>query len=141
MAASRLFTVGYEGRTVAEFVAALVGAGIGRVVDVRELPLSRRKGFSKTKLSEALAVAGIEYVHLRAAGNPYRDERHDIEGCLKKYRGYIDGRPDVIDELKVLSSDNKTALLCVEADAARCHRSVLVEKISRRSAGLQVQHL
>jgi uncharacterized protein (DUF488 family) len=45
-------------------------AKITRLIDVRELPISRRKGFAKTALSTALAVAGIEYVHLKGPGDP-----------------------------------------------------------------------
>ena len=66
----RIFTIGYEGTTVPEFVAALKNAGVERVIDVRALPLSRRPGFSKSPLKAALGEAGIEYVHLKALGTP-----------------------------------------------------------------------
>ncbi len=79
---AKLFTIGYEGRSLTEFVQLLVKNAITRVIDVRELPLSRRRGFSKTSLTEALAAHDIEYVHLRKAGNPYRDQRNDVEVCL-----------------------------------------------------------
>ncbi|MBA3393051.1 MAG: DUF488 domain-containing protein [Deltaproteobacteria bacterium] len=51
---------------------------IDRVIDVRDLPLSRRRGFSKTPLATALTAHGIEYVHLRQAGNPFRREKDSI---------------------------------------------------------------
>ena len=133
--------MGYEGRTIDEFVDTLTTAGVSRVVDVRELPLSRKKGFSKTKLSEALGDAGIEYVHLRAAGNPYRDMRKDIERCLRMYSGYIDERPEVIEELTTLTGQRKTALLCFEADPECCHRSILVERINAGDRPMTVRHL
>ena len=57
--APKLFTVGYEGRALDEMIAELVRAGVERLVDVRELPLSRRRGFSKTALGESLRGAGI----------------------------------------------------------------------------------
>ena len=66
----KLFTIGYEGATMDEFLSALRTAGVERVIDVRALPLSRRPGFSKTPLKNALAEAGIDYVHLRALGTP-----------------------------------------------------------------------
>ena len=50
----RIFTIGYEGTTVPEFIAALQKAGVERVIDVRALPLSRRPGFSKSPLKAAL---------------------------------------------------------------------------------------
>ena len=66
----RIFTIGYEGTTVPEFLAAVQNAGVERVIDVRAIPNSRRPGFSKTPLRNALAEAGIDYVHLRALGTP-----------------------------------------------------------------------
>jgi uncharacterized protein (DUF488 family) len=66
----RIFTIGYEGTTQGEFVAALQAARVERVIDVRAVPNSRRPGFSKTPLRNALAEAGIDYVHLRALGTP-----------------------------------------------------------------------
>jgi len=46
-----LFTVGYEGRTLPQFVRLLRDQGITRVIDVRERPVSRRKGFSAMPLA------------------------------------------------------------------------------------------
>jgi len=66
----RIFTIGYEGATVAEFVSALQKAQVERVIDVRALPLSRRPGFSKSSLRAALEEAGIEYLHFKALGTP-----------------------------------------------------------------------
>ena len=66
----RIFTIGYEGATVGEFIAALQSAGIERVLDVRALPLSRRPGFSKSSLRASLEQSGIEYIHLKALGTP-----------------------------------------------------------------------
>jgi uncharacterized protein (DUF488 family) len=67
---TRLYTVGYQGRSLAELLDSLSRAEVQRVVDVRELPLSRKPGFSKTALAAALAERGIEYVHVKPLGNP-----------------------------------------------------------------------
>ena len=55
VARTALFTIGYEGRALDELIAILAANRIERVIDVRELPLSRRRGFSKTPLGTALA--------------------------------------------------------------------------------------
>ena len=89
--------MGYEKRTVTEFVSLLRRNAVDRILDVRELPLSRRKGFSKTPLRAALSEAGIEYVHLRPAGNPFRAEKNDIEQCLGRYRKHLSASPEVLD--------------------------------------------
>ena len=72
----------YQGKSVADFLGSLHKAWIELVIDVRELPLSRRRGFSKTPLSLALQEANIGYTHLRQAGNPYRAERADLKRCF-----------------------------------------------------------
>jgi uncharacterized protein (DUF488 family) len=137
----KLFTVGYEGRSPEEFVQILSKAGVRRVIDVRELPLSRRRGFSKTKLREALEASAIDYVHLRDAGNPYRELRANIVHCLRKYSGYLAKRSEVLDQIALLAGEKSTALLCVEADADCCHRSVIVRQMLARGFSMRVTHL
>lgn len=67
----KIFTIGYEAATMADFLAALTDAGVTRVIEVRALPLSRRPGFSKTPLKGALAEVGIDYVDLKALGDQF----------------------------------------------------------------------
>lgn len=126
------FTIGYAGRTLPEFLDALVDAGVDRVVDVRALPLSRRKGFSKSALGDALAKKGIEYVHLRSAGNPYRDQKNDVGRCLALYAGHLDENPLVLDEVDAALDGRRAALLCVEAEACQCHRSIIAGRLRGR---------
>jgi len=135
------FTIGYAGKTVAQFVATLLEAGVDRVVDVRALPLSRRKGFSKTALGIALAEKGIEYVHLRSAGNPYRDKKHDIKRCLALYAEHLDDHPSVLEEVDAVLAEHRAALLCVEAQPHECHRGVLADRLSERDPTRGIRHL
>lgn len=138
---SSSFTVGYEGRSLPEFIEMLQGAGVERVVDVRALPLSRRKGFSKTPLSQALSEGGIEYVHVRAAGNPFRDQKGDIQKCLALYGKHLDAHPEVVVEVETAINGHRAALLCVEGDVHCCHRSVLMERLLARDPKRLVKHL
>ena len=135
------FTLGYEGRTLEALVRELVGHGVDRVVDVRELPLSRRKGFSKTPLREALGEAGIEYVHLRVAGNPHRAVKSDIARCLALYREHLAANPEALDQVHDALVGRRAALLCVESDCLLCHRSILVERLRERAPTWTVVHL
>jgi len=43
------------------------------VVDVRELPLSRKKGFSKSAFCDALSAHGIAYLHALGCPKPIRN--------------------------------------------------------------------
>ena len=129
---SVLFTVGYEGRQQGELLAMLAANKVDRVIDIRELPLSRRRGFSKTPLGEALRGAGIEYVHLRIAGNPYRRERNDMprEVLLAKYDAHVDESPEVVREVAASARGRRAALLCYEAAPEECHRSRLAPRVA-----------
>lgn len=128
----QLFTIGYEATTVAEFIEALRQAGVGRVIDVRALPLSRRPGFSKTPLRNALAEAGIEYVHLKALGTPAEGRAAARAGRQKDleriYSAQLD-LPEAIvqaQQMRELAEDKPSALLCYEREPAGCHRSLLI---------------
>lgn len=132
----KIFTIGYEGTTVPEFIAALTRAGVRRVIDVRALPLSRRPGFSKTALGGALSEAGIEYVHLKALGTPAdgraaaRAGRHaDLE---RIYAGQLE-LPEAMAQsaqMLELARDKPTALLCMEREPAHCHRTLLLRAVA-----------
>ena len=135
------FTVGYEGRKPDDFVALLLRSGVERIVDVRALPLSRRRGFSKTPLRDALAARGIDYVHLRDAGNPYRDLRDDPVRSLRLYEKYLDAHPAVLDAVEAALSERRGALLCLEARPEHCHRSVLSKKLAARRPRWKITHL
>jgi len=127
----KLFTIGYEGVTMDEFLSALREAGVERVIDVRALPLSRRPGFSKTPLKNALAEAGIEYVHLRALGTPAEGRAAARAGQQKLLETIYAAQlelPEAIvaaEEMKALATARPSALLCYERDPGGCHRTLL----------------
>ena len=65
-----LYTVGYQGIDIEIFLPSLLDAGVNQVIDVRQYPISRKRGFSKTALSEKLAGVNIAYCHIRDIGLP-----------------------------------------------------------------------
>ena len=128
----RIFTIGYEGVTQAEFLAALKQARVERVIDVRAVPNSRRPGFSKNLLRNALAEEGIDYVHLRALGTPAdgraaaRAGRH--EDLKRIYAGQLE-LPEAMAEsaqMVELAGEKRSALLCYEREPGGCHRTLLI---------------
>jgi uncharacterized protein (DUF488 family) len=78
-----VFTIGYEGLDIASFLSLLAQHGIGTVVDIRQLPLSRKRGFSKKALAGRLNGAGFEYIHMASLGcpKPVRDREADFTLC------------------------------------------------------------
>ena len=121
-----LYTVGYEGLALDEFLARLHDARIDRLIDIRELPLSRRRGFSRTPRADALAGAGIEDVHLRSAGNPFRKE----DDALAKYAAGLGD--EVVGEVADAVRGHRAVLLCYEADPATCHRAIIAPRVAKR---------
>jgi uncharacterized protein (DUF488 family) len=124
-----------QAKRSAAFAQHLGGAGIERLIDVRDLPISRRRGYAKTALSEALADAGVEYVHAKALGNPkpFRDlyKSGRVEEGRARYREHLLGEHlQDLRELVELLREKRSALMCVEHDPATCHRSVIVEALA-----------
>lgn len=140
----RVWTFGYEGHSPESMMLRLRAARIERLVDIRELPLSRKPGFSKSALALGLSRAGIAYTHLKALGTP-RAVRHaykaddDHAGFRSGYLAHLRANGGAIEELEALAREARCALMCVEADPARCHRTILADVLAAR--GWRVQEL
>jgi uncharacterized protein (DUF488 family) len=141
---TRLWTIGYERLLPEALVAELEAAGVRRVIDVRFRPQSRRPGMSKTRLAALLAEHGIAYEHRRALGTPadlrvlFRAGR--LAEATEGYRRHVEAT--AADDLDALAAElpgaPATALLCLEADPAGCHRRLVAEALARRRADLVV---
>lgn len=131
----KIFTIGYEGATSADFVAALTAAGVRRVIDVRALSLSRRPGFSKTPLAGALKEAGIDYVHLKALGTPKPGRDAAKKGDVATLRAVYDAQLELPEaqvaaaRMLELAGERPSALVCYERDPCHCHRTLLLEAV------------
>ncbi len=132
----RIFTIGYEATTMVDFLAALVDAGVKRVIDVRALPLSRRPGFSKTPLRGALAEVGIDYVHLRALGTPPAGREAARKGRHAELERIYAGQLELPEAIAAgaamleLACETPSALLCFEREPEGCHRSLLLRAVA-----------
>jgi uncharacterized protein (DUF488 family) len=131
----KIFTIGYEGATQPDLIAALQSAGVRLLADVRAVPLSRRPGFSKNILAAGLREAGIDYVGLKALGTPAEGREAARKGQHARlatiYARQLD-LPEAIvqaEQLKDMARDTPTALLCFERDPSGCHRSLLIDAI------------
>lgn len=140
----RIFTIGYEATTMAEFLAALREAGVLRVIDVRALPLSRRPGFSKSPLKAALSEVGIDYVHLKALGTPADGRAAARAGRQEEleriYAGQLELPEAMVQaaQMRELAMEQPSALLCFEREPAQCHRSLLLNAMA---CDAEVAHL
>jgi uncharacterized protein (DUF488 family) len=142
-----IWTVGYERLLPPALVAELEAAGVRRVIDVRHRPQSRRPGMSKTRLGALLAEHGIAYEHRRELGTPPDMRWLFHAGRLAEARAAYRERvaretPEAIAELAAeLDAAPPTALLCLEADPAGCHRRVITDALRERRADLRVVDL
>lgn len=141
-----IYTIGYEGLKIEDFVKKLKSANIQQLIDVREIPLSRKNGFSKTILQEKLKEVGIFYKHYSELGSP-KKIRHQLhtdwnyESFFKEYKDIVKDE-EVQQKIKEVEKDSKvkkTVLLCFEHDYKTCHRSIIAEELVKQ--GWKVNHL
>ncbi|MEI9986983.1 MAG: DUF488 domain-containing protein [Aliidongia sp.] len=143
---SEIFTIGYEQASLADFLRALQAAGVTRLVDVRDLPQSRRAGFSKRQLSAAAAEIGIDYVHLKPLGTPKEGRVAHHSGDQATFWRIVEtqlAKPEAqaaLEELAALARERPSCLVCFEADWRNCHRARVVDLLAERH-GFTAQHL
>ncbi len=131
--AGTVVSVGYEGRTVDDFISSLKRNSVAVLVDVRLNAISRKQGFSKRALSEVLEANGIEYLHTPQLGNP-KDNRagfrgRGIESAKKRYLAHLNnGSRPVYEAVIERAGRERIALLCVESDDEKCHRGCIIEQ-------------
>lgn len=143
-----LFTIGYEKRSLNEYIEILLAADISVLVDVRQTPWSYKPGFSKRPLAEACEQHGIVYVHAQFAGNPkeLRTNASSHAQVLDRYREYLDAQPNIVDQFEALVGEYlaegaNVCLTCFERHHDDCHRAIVAEAWADRSQGRSVRHL
>ncbi|MCT8971682.1 DUF488 family protein [Microbaculum marinisediminis] len=139
-------TIGYEKSTQEDFVATLVERDIDVLIDIRERAQSRRRGFSKTALSLAVENAGIEYIHIRALGDPKEGRDAARAGMYSKFQKIfsqvLESQPaqDALTMIKSLASSKNVCLMCYERDHRQCHRKIVSDHLEVLQ-GLKTEHL
>ena len=124
----KLYLTGYEKETIEQFLGKLQREGITTVIDVREIPLSRKNGFSKANLERLLHERGIEYYHFQELGSPRKireelKETGDYLRFFKEYRKYASQKGKLIKNVSdLVRSKRHSVLLCFEKDCELCNR-------------------
>lgn len=140
--APALFTIGYEGRSLENYLRVLLERNVTMLCDVRKNAFSMKFGFSKHQLKPACEAVGIRYEHIPDLG---------IESELRKgilavekselFRDYAErtlpAHLHAVNEvLQFIRSGERVALTCFEADHCDCHRGPLAALIEKLSAGV-----
>lgn len=128
-----IYTIGHSNLALDDFLARLRHAGIDTVVDVRSQPVSRYSlHFDRRPLSASLRDAGIRYSFMGESlgGRPQSTRYYDAEGYVRY--DVLSASPefqDGIDRVMRAARTCQLALLCSEADPARCHRHLLIARV------------
>jgi uncharacterized protein (DUF488 family) len=129
-----LMTIGYEALRPSEFCEILQRCKVSMIVDVRELPISRRAGFAKSALAAGLGKQGIAYTHMPALGCP-RNTRHayredgDWASYTRSFKAYLETQLPAVEKLAELMKQERCCLLCFEDDYNFCHRKFVAERV------------
>jgi len=142
-----LYTIGYESKSIDDLISQLKSHDISILVDVREIPISRKKGFSKTVFSKYLTRNGIEYIHLKKLGSPKNirkelKQNKDYFSFFEKYIEYIRLHKDVINDLYKIILGKDCCIMCYEDLPSKCHRKIICDEIEKIDGnGLKIEHL
>lgn len=147
---SRLLTIGYQGRSLAQLVRHLRRRDVRLLIDVREIARSRRAEFNGSRLADALARAGIRYQHVPELGSPSSLRRAlyesgDFERFADLYLAFVRRwrTDDVAGLTQIVRREGIVCILCYESDATLCHRHIVAAEAmrSRGGAHLVIEHL
>jgi hypothetical protein len=143
-----LYTIGYEGRKLDEFIKILNENKVELLIDLREFTASNHKpDFSKDNLKKVLPTFGIGYLWIRDLGSPkkMRDilyKTGDYNSFFEEYTKYMDRKQFSLERVLRLSKIQSICLMCYEADYNFCHRLIVAERIKEMGGnGLKITNL
>ncbi len=144
-----LFTIGYEGISIEQYINKLILNDIKVLCDVRKKSFSMKYGFSKSQLKHACESVGIDYMHFPELGidsdkRQHLNDQKDYDNLFLFYRSVTLEKETVRKEelLSVLNTNKRIALTCFEANVNQCHRKPLAESIScMRGFSAELKHI
>ncbi len=129
------FTVGYQGHSITSMLRLLKENNIGLIIDVRQNPVSRKPGFSGSRLQAELERRGIQYAHYPCLGTPSRirlayQKNGNALKALNAYAIYLSSKERCLESLIDFAFSKRFCLLCLESDHNLCHRGVIANKLA-----------
>ena len=143
-----LFTIGYEGRSIDEYLNLLIKHNIKILCDVRKNPLSRKYGFSKQSLKEKITKLNMQYLHIPSLGINSQLRKNlkteqDYKNLFFLYeKEILPSEESALDKIIIsLKEKNRVALTCFEAESKMCHRNCISSTLKKKNHNLQIKHL
>jgi uncharacterized protein (DUF488 family) len=139
-----LFTIGYFGRSIDNFIALLEQHKITALCDVRSVPYSSRNPqFNGKVLKKVLQSHNIEYVFLgEELGARPKDPSCYVDGKVV-YQKLAESTlfKNGLDRIRLgMQKDYVLALMCAEKDPMACHRSILICR-NLRGPLIDIRHI
>jgi hypothetical protein len=146
---AKLFTIGYEGKSLEKYLQLLISNDVGMLCDVRRNPVSMKFGFSKKQLSSAARSMGIQYLHIPELGieSNKRKKLESEADYVKLFDAYrkntLPLQKDAIDRIVgLIWTYKRVALTCFEANHEQCHRGCVSDAVgSIDSFSHRIAHL
>lgn len=144
-----LFTIGYEGITLEQYLNKLIINDVKVLCDVRKNPLSMKYGFSKNQLKNACSGVNIEYIHIPELGiksdkRIQLNTQADYDKLFTFYRNAVLAKEKAKQEeiLNMLKIKKRIAITCFEANISQCHRKHLAETIAKLDGfNYEIKHI
>jgi len=137
-----LFNIGYEGRSVEQFVNQLIIHDIKILIDVRKNALSMKYGFSKSQISRICESMNIKYIHIPELGidSEKRKDLKGVEDYSKLFQEYentvlLQAEKNIREIIENLKIYNRVALMCFERDVSMCHRGRVITCLNKLLKG------
>lgn len=144
-----LFTIGYEGISLEEYLNRLIVNDVKILCDVRRNAISMKYGFSGPQLKKACEGVGIGYIHIPELGID-SDKRQKLENQADYDRLFAlycsNMLPKTIEKqeqvLALVKEKGRVALTCFEANINQCHRRHLAEAVTKLPGfAFQLKHI
>ena len=133
---TKLFTIGYEGKSLERFLCDLIAGCVRVLCDVRRNPVSMKFGFSKNQLNSATNALGIRYVHMPELGieSSRRRGLNGKESYDQLFRHYEKTtlrteKPSLAKIMDMIKVEGRVALTCFESTHDMCHRGRIAKAL------------
>jgi len=143
-----LFTIGYENHNTKSLFARLRLHDVRFLLDVRAYPISCRDGMSTGELRFSCKAHDMVYKDFSGLGVPAYLRRQIRASCnydllRDEYLKLLDRREKGLGFLRdlITANEGRACLFCYEHNPAKCHRSILAQRLKEMVPGIIITDL